>query len=458
MAYSAFAELPVKVDFAVFRYNDSLNILEIYYSFPASSLKYNDSGEGVIGFAVGIIQSESIIDSTQWIRNIKSPSNKDNIPDMVGIKTMLVPKGKLKFMFVALDMNNKYEKYKRTFSFTSPDYPIDKFSTSDLQIAAEIESTSNTRQKWSKAFKKSGLFVVPNPGNDVLGSNPKIHSYLEIYNAKKIAPAGLHILYTVYDAAHKEVFALPREKKSFSDAMVEYISIPVDALPTGVYYFTVLIKDAKDEVELSKNTRKIYVSNYNIPPKSVDEFYENMSFEQSEFATLSEERVKIFYDQIKFLASDYEKEVWDKCETLGAKQRFLYTFWSARNTDTTKTYNQLLEDFRDRIAYTNKHFKYGLMKEGWRTDRGRVYIKYGKPTRIDHFVQEGDRPPYIKWYYDEIQGGVHFVFIDFRSNGFYQLVHSNAEGEMYNYNWYEQYIERQDPDPNFKYHKSNFPR
>jgi GWxTD domain-containing protein len=458
----AFAELPVKVDYAVFNMFDSLNIIEVYYSFPDNCLKYNiesDLKKGVIGFAIGVVKDGTIIDSVQWMQEINIPANgRDYVSDLVGIKTMTLPKGDLQLKFIAMDMLNKSARMKRIFDFVSPDFSDDKISASDLQIASIIEPEKKATQKWNKSFKKNGLYVVPNPGKDVLGVNPKIYSYFEIYNAKIFEPDGLTITYTVENAGHREVFFLPRQKKSYADAMVEYIAIPVDALPTGVYYFKIKIKPADGQDDILQFSKKIFVSNYEIPPQAIDEFYENMAFEQSEFATLSEKQVETLYDQIKFLATDYENEVWDECQTLGARQRFLFTYWTTRNTDTTQPYNVALEEFRRKIDYANKHFKYGLMKEGWRTDRGRVYIKYGPATRIERFVQEGDKPAYEKWFYDEIQGGVEFVFIDFRSNGYYRLVHSSAEGEMYNYNWYEQYIEKQDPDPNFEYQKSNIPR
>lgn len=456
---TTYAELPVKVDFAVFKFNDSLNLIEVYYSFPDNCLIYNKGNEinkGAIGFAIGILNNKVLIDSAQWVQEVNIPvKEKEYVSDLVGLKTMLVPKGMYKLKFIAVDMLNKNNRFKKTFDLNSYIFPDDKLCASDLQIASIIERQDRATQKWNQSFKKNSLFVVPEPGRDIVGSSPKIYSYLEIYNAKKLHPQGLKITYSVYNAAHKNVFSISRNKKSYSNAMVEYISIPVDALPTGVYYYTVEIESATNKSMEITITKKMYVSNYEIPPSNETEFYESKDFEQSEFATLSEKQVETQYDQIKFLATDYEQEVWNKCETLGAKQRFLFTFWTSRNKDTTLPYNQALEDFRSRVRYANKHFKYGLMKEGWRTPRGRVYLKYGNPTRIERFVQEGEKPAYEKWYYDELQGGVHFVFIDFRSNGYYQLVHSTAEGEMYNYNWYEQYILKQDPDANFQYQKQN---
>ena len=50
------------------------------------------------------------------------------------------------------------------------------------------------------------------------------------------------------------------------------------------------------------------------------------------------------------------------------------------------------EEHYRRIAYANEHFASGV--PGWKTDRGRIYIMYGKPDRLDTHTQgeNWDRP------------------------------------------------------------------
>jgi len=460
-SYTANAQVTVKVDLSVFRYNDSLNILEVYYAFPDNCIKLLHDGDlkrGSIGFAIGVISDGEIVDSVQWIQEINIPAeNKDYVSDLVGLKTILVPFGEYTLKFIALDMFDRNSRDIREIDFKSERYSKEVISASDLQIAAAIDPESKPTQKWNPSFLKNSLYVIPNPGRDVLGSSPEINSYIEIYNAKTLSADGLNVTYIVENAGNREVFRINREKKAYSDAMVEYISIPVGALPTGVYYFTIKVEPVSGtETSAVVKKKKIYVSNYEIPPTAIDEFYENLPFERSEFATMTEEQVETSFEQIQYITSDYEKDVWDKCQTIGAKQRFLYTFWQSRNTDTTKPYNQALEEYRVRIQYANKHFRFGLNKEGWRTERGRVYLQYGPPSEIESHVRVGEEPAYDKWMYHDYQGGIEFVFVDFLSNGRYQLVHSNAMGEAQNPNWYEQYIQKQDPDPNFQYQKRNW--
>jgi hypothetical protein len=76
-----------------------------------------------------------------------------------------------------------------------------------------------------------------------------------------------------------------------------------------------------------------------------------------------------------------------------------------------------------------------LNKEGWRTDRGRVYLLYGEPDHVLRVPSECNSKPYQTWYYYGIEKGVEFVFVDRLGNGDYQLVHSTKRGELQDETW-----------------------
>ena len=74
-------------------------------------------------------------------------------------------------------------------------------------------------------------------------------------------------------------------------------------------------------------------------------------------------------------------------------------------------------------------------KEGWKTDRGRVYLIYGGPDEIERFPNEIETRPYEIWHYESVEGGVIFVFADITGFGSYQLVHSTKRGELRDDSW-----------------------
>jgi hypothetical protein len=95
-------------------------------------------------------------------------------------------------------------------------------------------------------------------------------------------------------------------------------------------------------------------------------------------------------------------------------------------------------DLRDRYLqatrFANENFR-SFAREGWRTDRGRVYLIYGQPDDIERFPSSDEAKPYEIWTYNGIEGGVEFIFGDRLGLREYQLLHSSKLGEIKNENW-----------------------
>jgi GWxTD domain-containing protein len=114
---------------------------------------------------------------------------------------------------------------------------------------------------------------------------------------------------------------------------------------------------------------------------------------------------------------------------------FMYKFWSARNTENPSrewlTYLRKIED-------ANRMFSTSLQK-GYLTARGRVYVEYGPPNDIVESSDNSIAYPYQIWHYYKLtnsQSNKKFVF--FNQTGAldeYDLIHSNATGEISNPNW-----------------------
>lgn len=77
---------------------------------------------------------------------------------------------------------------------------------------------------------------------------------------------------------------------------------------------------------------------------------------------------------------------------------------------------------------------------GFETDRGHIFLKYGRPDDIIEVEDEPTAPPYEIWFYNSFpathQANVRFLFYNpsLTKNG-YQLLHSTAIGEVKNARW-----------------------
>ena len=157
------------------------------------------------------------------------------------------------------------------------------------------------------------------------------------------------------------------------------------------------------------------------------------------FESMSEEQLARAREPLALIAESGEMSKWTKDLSLRAKRRFLVNFWKRRDPTPNTPVNEARQLFYDGVAYADKTFgeKGRAAVPGWKTDRGRIYVKNGSPDEQLDRVQAGRSMPYQVWRYRRGRDR-YYVFAD-RSNGIgiYQLVHSNDVRETGVPNWRE---------------------
>ncbi len=157
------------------------------------------------------------------------------------------------------------------------------------------------------------------------------------------------------------------------------------------------------------------------------------------FEAMSEEDIAVAKEPISLVAEGGEMGKWSKDLSLRAKRRFMTDFWKRRDPTPETPVNETRQLFYDAVAYAEKTFgeKGRSAVPGWKTDRGRIYVKNGSPDEQLDRVQAGRSVPYQVWRYRRGRDR-YYIFAD-RSNGIgiYQLVHSNDVRENGVPNWRE---------------------
>jgi len=136
-----------------------------------------------------------------------------------------------------------------------------------------------------------------------------------------------------------------------------------------------------------------------------------------------------------------ERDSWNKLATDDEREQFIKIVWDSRDPDPDTEENEFKDQFFERVAYANEHFSSG--KPGRLTDRGRIYIKFGKPDEIESHPAGGsyDRPanegsgttstyPFEKWFYryiSNVASGVELEFVDPTGSGEYRLARNPYE-------------------------------
>jgi GWxTD domain-containing protein len=129
-------------------------------------------------------------------------------------------------------------------------------------------------------------------------------------------------------------------------------------------------------------------------------------------------------EDVVYIIASEEQQAFERLQTDDEREQFIEQFWLRRDPTPGTVANEFKEEHYRRIAYANEHFAAGI--PGWKTDRGRIYIKYGPPDEIDDHSAGGAyaRPaeerggstpsfPYMQWRYHHIEGVGNNIVIEF---------------------------------------------
>ena len=146
-------------------------------------------------------------------------------------------------------------------------------------------------------------------------------------------------------------------------------------------------------------------------------------------------------EDVHWIITDQELKAFKSLSNDEEREAFIEQFWQRRNANPESPENEFREEHYRRIAYANEHFPAG--KPGWRTDRGHMYIAYGKPDSIDSHPSGGsyDRPmeegggntstfPFEIWHYRYLEGigeNIDIEFVDTCMCGDYHMTIDRSE-------------------------------
>ena len=146
-------------------------------------------------------------------------------------------------------------------------------------------------------------------------------------------------------------------------------------------------------------------------------------------------------NDVDLILTQAERDAWKKLDNDDEREKFIEDFWHSRDPDPDTEENEFKEQFFERVAYANEHFSSG--KPGRLTDRGRIYIKFGKPDEVESHPAGGhyERPswegagststyPFEKWFYryiPNVRSGVELEFVDPTGSGEYRLAKNPDE-------------------------------
>ena len=144
---------------------------------------------------------------------------------------------------------------------------------------------------------------------------------------------------------------------------------------------------------------------------------------------------------VRYIITGEEKKAFKMLKTDEERENFIENFWRRRDPNPDTEENEFVQEYYERIAYANENFTSG--KPGWMTDRGRIYITWGKPDSVESRPMGGsyNRPsyegggttttyPFEIWFYrhlDNVGDGIEIEFVDPTGTGEYRIARSPNE-------------------------------
>ena len=426
----------VDFDYSRFFYNDSSSYLEIYYSFYQPMLKQVKADDQLIVKGILNIKlinkenSDTLINKNYQFENIVSDSlSEENQKSFTGNIAYIVPLGEYNCIFTGMDGNDMTKIDSLSFPLSITALPQDRVAISDLEIASLIKHSDQNKSM----FYKNTYEVVPNPSGIFGQEIPVLYFYSELYNLKVyVGSDNLKVDHLLLNSRNKTVYNKVRLFPRNSNSAVDVGAINISKMPSGAY---TLVNVATDSVKnlTVYSSKKIFIYNPSIIDTTPIITADN-SMLTSEFASMSEEELNQAFDESKYIATKQEKEQWDALKSEDAKKKFLFDFWRARDLTPDTPVNEFKREYFERVKKANANFT-NIQRKGWKTDRGRVLLIYGEPSEIERYPNQVDTKPYEIWHYNELEGGVIFVFADLTGFSDYTLINSTKRGELSDPDW-----------------------
>jgi len=104
-------------------------------------------------------------------------------------------------------------------------------------------------------------------------------------------------------------------------------------------------------------------------------------------------------EEVVYIITPKEKEVFLQLETDRERELFIKAFWKQRDPTPGTPENEFKEEHYRRIRYANLWFGRGTPTPGWKTDMGRIYIILGEPKSIERYENLTQIYPTIVWFY-----------------------------------------------------------
>lgn len=418
---------------------DSLVLVEFPFSIKRHEFEFFPADSPMTGLQARVFAQVTLlgvdgmpVDSAYTYFTLRAADSEDALASDIRLFNRLalaVEPGLYSARLIVIDVSSKRqgESFIDQIPVMAP--RRDRMTLSDIQYAYRVRSVKG-QEAVNARLVRNGYEVLPNPLAVFGTEDSLVYIYAEAYNLTgEHAPSGKFRLRMELLNEDSTLFAdlggRVADKPGPSMVIVE--SFRIDDWNPGLYFVRLSLYDGMSD------SGAVRVQPFQIISREELQARVRESEQFDPYDTLSaENKINLAH----YLLTPDQRETMKSLTDQG-KLNYLSQFWKDRDPDPYTPLNEYRAEIISRFEYANRMFSTNAEKDnGWRTDRGRIYLSLGAYDQIyDQQAPMSEDPPYQVWYYFEEEQGLYFVFEDEYRDNQYELVHSNDPKEVWNRDW-----------------------
>ncbi|MCX6133950.1 MAG: GWxTD domain-containing protein [Ignavibacteriales bacterium] len=368
--------------------------LDVYVQVPHEEIRFVKEGDQYIGryeITLSLFSpSKTLTHEQTWTVDVPvaefSQTTQSKLHSLTH-RTVDVEPGNYQMTIQLRDQESrKSSQLKKSLLIT--DFTKDSLSLSDIMLVNRLSTDGEKRT------------IVPNIPGSVSNLAEGFFVFFEAYT--RHAFDSLVFESKIYDSRKNEVASYTQSEATVGTKTQIFLKLDSTGLRMGTYYLSVVaagkVGSGTGQVTVKSSTSRTFtVRSADLPVAIID--------------------LQKAIDQLIYIAREAELDYVRSATTEEDKRKRFLEFWSKRDPDPQTQRNELMEEYYGRVQYANQSFTHYL--EGWRTDMGMVFIRFGSPDNIERHPFDVDNKPYEIWYYYQLNR--QFIFVDETGFGDYRL-------------------------------------
>lgn len=336
-----------------------------------------------------------------------------------------------------------------TVAVTVTDSASGRTLSKDLAVTALQDSVFASDVLLSSSMRRAEAESPPAPGEVAKGTlfltaattpaltprQPELSYYVELYPGHE---ATVRLTARILKQDGTPIIATGNEELHVGAAGgVAARTVSLAGLPAGEYQLEL---NAQDVDRTVSRTAAFVMGGFETEAAIADVAASQTN--ANPFAELTEARLDSLYAPLVYLMEADERGIYESLSVEG-KRNYLQRFWARRDPTPETAANEMQDAYYALFQQANTRFRESGAGDvpGWRTDRGRIFLKRGEPEEVLRRPQAGNTMPYEVWKYTRPRL-LKYVFLDETGLGNYALIYTDDRFETGRPDW-ERLLDRE---------------